>query len=79
MPVQLINFSINKISFSGKLKSGDKKHKGKFNIPNLSEENDPDEIDVRIFHLNYRLYCSFTIKHFYVLAVDITETILLKC
>ena len=31
---------------SGKLKSGTKKHKGKFEIPNLSEENDPDEIDV---------------------------------
>lgn len=32
--------------FTGKLKDGDKKIKGKFEIPNLSEENDADEIDV---------------------------------
>ena len=32
--------------FTGKLKDGDKKYKGKFDIPNLSEENDTDEIDV---------------------------------
>lgn len=55
MHVQLILF-FNKFNFffiSGKLKSGDKKHKGKFNIPNLSEENDADEVDVRRFCLNY--------------------------
>ncbi|KAK3093090.1 hypothetical protein FSP39_010967 [Pinctada imbricata] len=34
--------------WSGKLKSGTKKHKGKFEIPNLSEENDPDEIDFSV-------------------------------
>lgn len=33
--------------FSGQLKDGQKKIKGKFDIPNLSEENDPEEIDVR--------------------------------
>lgn len=32
----------------GKLKEGDKKYKGKFEIPNLSEENEPDEVDVSI-------------------------------
>lgn len=32
--------------FTGKLKDGDKKIKGKFEIPNLSEENDADETDV---------------------------------
>ena len=32
--------------FTGKFKDGDKKYKGKFDIPNLSEENDTDEIDV---------------------------------
>ena len=33
---------------SGKLKEGDKKYKGKFEIPNLSEENEPDEVDVNV-------------------------------
>ena len=34
--------------FPGKLKEGDKKYKGKFEIPNLSEENEPDEVDVNV-------------------------------
>lgn len=34
--------------WSGKLKDGDKKIKGKFEIPNLSEENDADEIDFNV-------------------------------
>lgn len=32
--------------FSGKLTDSQKKIKGKFEIPNLSEENEPSEIDV---------------------------------
>lgn len=32
--------------FTGKFKDSEKKFKGKFEIPNLSEENDTDEIDV---------------------------------
>lgn len=35
-------------SVTGILKAADKKHKGKFEIPNLSEENDADEINVSI-------------------------------
>lgn len=34
--------------WSGKLKEGDKKYKGKFEIPNLSEEHEPDEVDVNV-------------------------------
>lgn len=34
--------------WSGKMKDGDKKYKGKFEIPNLSEENEPDEVDVNV-------------------------------
>ncbi|KAL3873491.1 hypothetical protein ACJMK2_036601 [Sinanodonta woodiana] len=34
--------------WSGKMKSGDQKYKGKFEIPNLSEENDASEIDVNV-------------------------------
>ena len=45
--------------FAGKLKEGDKKYKGKFEIPNLSEENEPDEVDVSGYthcnHLNILL------------------------
>lgn len=29
------------------MKEGEKKYKGKFDVPNLSEENEPDEVDVR--------------------------------
>ena len=32
--------------FKGKLKGHEMKHKGKLEIPNLSEENDPSEIEV---------------------------------
>ena len=49
--------------WSGKLKSGDKKHKGKFNIPNLSEENDPDEIDIE-FTCNSQTDESYKVKEF---------------
>lgn len=49
--------------WSGKLKSGDKKHKGKFNIPNLSEENDADEIDVE-FSCNTQTDESYKVKEF---------------
>lgn len=52
--------------FTGKLKDGDKKIKGKFEIPNLSEENDADEIDVSemssyilVTHIRYRLQGYF--------------------
>ena len=48
MHLIILHFSILCIFIVGKLKSGDKKHKGKFNIPNLSEENDADEVDVSI-------------------------------
>ncbi|XP_062616577.1 activator of 90 kDa heat shock protein ATPase homolog 1-like [Saccostrea cucullata] len=34
--------------WSGKFKDSDKKYKGKFEIPNLSEENDTDEIDFNV-------------------------------
>lgn len=34
--------------WSGILKAADKKHKGKFEIPNLSEENDADEINFEV-------------------------------
>lgn len=34
--------------WSGKLKNGDKKYKGKFEIPNLSEEYEADEIEVEV-------------------------------
>jgi hypothetical protein len=33
--------------FVGRMKEGEKKYKGKFDVPNLSEENEPDEVDVR--------------------------------
>lgn len=32
--------------WSGRMKEGEKKYKGKFEVPNLSEENEPDEVDV---------------------------------
>lgn len=32
--------------WSGRMKEGEKKYKGKFDVPNLSEENEPDEVDV---------------------------------
>lgn len=40
-------------NFTGKLKDGDKNYKGKFDIPNLSEENDTDEIDVSEALISY--------------------------
>lgn len=33
------------------MKDGEKKYKGKFEVPNLSEENEPDEVDVSIIFL----------------------------
>nr|KAG5696978.1 hypothetical protein BaRGS_008440 [Batillaria attramentaria] len=35
-------------SWQGQLKDGQKKIKGKFDIPNLSEENDPEDIDLNV-------------------------------
>ncbi|WAR19880.1 AHSA1-like protein [Mya arenaria] len=32
--------------WSGQMKEGEKKYKGKFDVPNLSEEHEPDEVDV---------------------------------
>lgn len=34
------------IFLAGRMKDGEKKYKGKFDVPNLSEENEPEEIDV---------------------------------
>ena len=33
-------------------------YKGKFNIPNLSEENDAKDIDVSILKCNTETYCA---------------------
>ena len=36
------------VHVSGRMNDGEKKFKGKFEVPNLSEENEPDEVDVTI-------------------------------
>lgn len=49
--------------WSGKLKTGEKNHKGKFSIPNLSEENDADDIDIE-FTCNKESDESYKVKEF---------------
>lgn len=39
------------IKWSGKLKNSEKTYSGNVNVPNLSEENDPSELDVGIIFM----------------------------
>ena len=58
------------MKWSGRLKDSDKKIKGDIEVPNLSEENDIDEIDVRIISMIEYMECGGYSGISYLLSKD---------
>lgn len=70
MTIKLNLFS----NFLGNLKNSDETvYKGKFEVPNLSEEHSPNDVDVREFYFrrNCFVYSSYHCKTATVVSSDI--------